>query len=102
MEKFQRSEHLHAEGNWRLPPKNSTRYAFNSTPQRDRPQSLIMFAVNQAPAVVVRNGIPFRQSARWEGEKAAAFASFFSPSMYFTEKVASTLFQPDSISGFHC
>lgn len=36
MEKFQRSEHLHAEGNWRLPPKNSARYAFNSTPQRDR------------------------------------------------------------------
>lgn len=33
MEKFQRSEHLHADGNWRLPPKNSARYAFNSTPQ---------------------------------------------------------------------
>lgn len=35
MEKFQCSEHSHAEGNWRLPPKNSARYAFNSTPERD-------------------------------------------------------------------
>lgn len=51
MEKFQSSEHLHADSNWRLPPKNSTLYTFISTPQRDRPQSLIMFAAgNQMPA----------------------------------------------------
>lgn len=72
-EKFQRSEHSHAEGNWRLPPKNSARYAFNSPPHRDTPQSLIMFAVNQTPAVIERNGILFRQGEKWEGGKAEVF-----------------------------
>lgn len=32
--KFQRSAHSHAEGDWRLPPKNSAWYAFNSAPHR--------------------------------------------------------------------
>ncbi len=51
-----------------------------STPHRDRPQSLIMFAVNQTPAVVERNAILFRQGAWREGEKAVAWAEglFFS------------------------
>lgn len=71
------------------------RTASNSSPQIDRPQSLIMFAVNQTPAVVERNEILFRQSAEMGRRESGSSGCFII-------KVASTLlFQSDSISSFH-
>ena len=45
MEPFQGSEHSHAEGNWRSPPKNPSMICFQFHPREGNHSGPIMFAL---------------------------------------------------------